>query len=268
MNRPIIAIMWKDIRDITRRSATFLPMIIVPLLITGLLPVALVLAVKLLDPSSVNGMEEMGALLNMYSLPAELTDQKDQMLYVFLNYTFLPLFLIVPVMVTAIIGTNALMGEKERKTLETLLYAPISQGNLLLAKALAALVPGVLVALVSWLMLWGGTGLAALALGGPLLVTSWLWLPTLAVLVPSLTFFELAVTLMVCIKAKTFLDAQQLSSLVVLPLVASMYSQIAGILQINLGLVLGIALGLGAAGALLLKLAGRHYTREALIARL
>ncbi len=46
-------------------------------------------------------------------------------------------------MLSCIIAAEAFVGEKERKTLEALLYTPATDGELFLGKALAALIPGI-----------------------------------------------------------------------------------------------------------------------------
>ena len=53
------------------------------------------------------------------------------------GYLLAPLFLIVPLMVSAVLAADAFAGEKERKTLETLLHLPISDRDLFFAKVLA-----------------------------------------------------------------------------------------------------------------------------------
>src|SRR5205085_1338470 len=64
------------------------------------------------------------------------------------GYLLAPLFLIVPLMVASVLAADAFAGEKERKTLESLLHLPIPEGDLFYAKVLGAFVPAVL---ISWI---------------------------------------------------------------------------------------------------------------------
>ena len=64
---------------------------------------------------------------------AAVSSVAEQISYIFLNYTFVPLFMIIPVMVASIIAANSVVGEKERKTLETLLYTPVTNREFLTA---------------------------------------------------------------------------------------------------------------------------------------
>ena len=65
-----------------------------------------------------------------------------------LGYLLAPLFLVVPLMVSAVLAADAFAGEKERKTLEWLLHLPITDRDLFLAKVLGAFVPAMA---VSWI---------------------------------------------------------------------------------------------------------------------
>ena len=64
------------------------------------------------------------------------------MVVLMLGFLFAPMFLILPLMVASIIGADSIVGEKERKTLEALLYTPATDRELYLAKLLSAVVPG------------------------------------------------------------------------------------------------------------------------------
>ena len=63
-----------------------------------------------------------------------------------LVYFFAPFYLILPLMVASVIAADSFAGEKERKTLEALLYTPTTDGELFLAKMLSAWTPAVAVA--------------------------------------------------------------------------------------------------------------------------
>ena len=95
-------------------------MIIVPCVLCVLLPSVLILFLARGGPALISGFEMLERLDGLYRIPRVLTETMDRVLFVFLNYTFLPYFMIVPVMVASIIAANSVVGEKERKTLETI----------------------------------------------------------------------------------------------------------------------------------------------------
>jgi ABC-type Na+ efflux pump permease subunit len=175
------------------------------------------------------------------------------MLYVFLNYSFVPLFIIVPLMVSSIVAANSVVGEKERGTLETLLYTPLTNRELLFSKLLAAFLPAMALALLSFVVFFAATNLTSALMAGFLL------------LVPTLSMVGLCFTTLVSVRAKTYMEAQQLSGIVVLPIVALLFVQITGVLVLNLVAVAVIAVVLFAAAYLLLGRVARKLQREELI---
>ena len=93
----------------------------------------------------LGNIDTLARLADRYPVPAVFETTVDRLLYVLLNYTFLPFFLIVPVLVSTFIAANAVVGEKERGTLETLLYTPVTNRELVTAKLAGAFVPAALV---------------------------------------------------------------------------------------------------------------------------
>ena len=65
-----------------------------------------------------------------------------------LGYLVAPLFLIVPLMVSAVTASDTFAGEKERRTLETLLHLPVRDRDLYIAKLLGGFIPATA---VSWI---------------------------------------------------------------------------------------------------------------------
>ena len=128
------------------------------------------------------------------------------MLFIFLNYTFLPFFMLVPIMASSVIAANSVVGEKERKTLETLLYTPVTSRELLVAKELAVFLPAMLIAYVSFALYFLVTNGIALALRGILLVRSPVWIPGLLLLAPAVSLLALSVSILVSLKARNFME--------------------------------------------------------------
>ncbi|MFO8059158.1 MAG: ABC transporter permease subunit, partial [Bacillota bacterium] len=147
--RAMRAIMRKDLVVVLRSPAVMIPLIIVPAVMLLALPL-LVGLIPRLDPSSVGGLDRLIA-----GLPPSIAEQVAGMVevqtavYLALVYLFAPLYLVVPLMVASVIAADSFAGEKERGTLEALLYAPLTDRELFAAKMLTAQVPAVIVA-------WGG----------------------------------------------------------------------------------------------------------------
>ncbi len=87
-------------------------------------------------------------------LPADLAapitsrPPNEQLVLLVNGYLLAPLFLIVPLMVSAVLAADAFAGEKERRTLESLLHLPVSDRDLFVAKLLVSFLPALA---VSWI---------------------------------------------------------------------------------------------------------------------
>ena len=121
-------------------------MLFVPALLLVVLPLGIGLAARSVGSVDVSPVPR--------PLPADLAapiatrPPAEQMILLVNGYLLAPLFLIVPLMVSAVLAADAFAGEKERRTLESLLHLPVSDRDLFLAKLLVAFIPALA---VSWI---------------------------------------------------------------------------------------------------------------------
>ena len=90
----IRAIMRKDIRSITAEKMVLIPMIVVPLVLCILVPGAITGVALGLDEVLITGVQYVEKLIPLYPVPDEIQGVSERILFIFLNYTFLPLSLI------------------------------------------------------------------------------------------------------------------------------------------------------------------------------
>ena len=137
MNRRIIwAIARKDWKEVRQNGMAWKPMLILPLIICVILPVIFILGPTLFNMpvSSFTKGQDIKAMVA--SLPPAVQEQvggmtdHQLMIYFLLAFTFAPMFLILPIMTASIIGSDSFVGEKERKTMESLLYTPATEREL------------------------------------------------------------------------------------------------------------------------------------------
>ncbi|MFW6363155.1 MAG: ABC transporter permease subunit [Spirochaeta sp.] len=266
--RRIGTVIRKDLREIGAAKMVLLPMIVVPVIMAVFLPAVIIVTVGVGGTDMMNGVEQIESLIPDYHFPESVTDLTHRLLYIFLNFTFLPLFLIIPLMVSSIIAANAVVGEKERGTLETLLYTPLTNREFIVGKLLGAFLPGALIAPLSFILYFGVGNTLSQLMFGLFLVGSPEWIPALLLLSPAVSLLGLSVTLLVSIKTRTFMEAQQISAMVVVPLVAMMIAQISGLIVLNmLYLVIVSVVTLLIDYVLITRLIPR-FDREEIIARL
>src|SRR5690606_18550844 len=187
-------------------------------------------------------------------------DPAQQVVVLGLVYLLAPLFLIVPLMVASVLAADSFAGEKERGTLEALVYSPISDRDLMLAKMLSAWLPAVVVGCICFVVYCVTANVAAWPTMGRVFMPTTMWLVLLVWVMPAAAAVGLGTSVIVSSRVRTFQEAYQLGGVVVLPIVALMY--FGAWLVVLLGLVLWLA------AAALLWLGARSLRRTELIARL
>ncbi|HTZ52495.1 MAG TPA: ABC transporter permease subunit [Spirochaetia bacterium] len=263
------AVMAKDLREIGANPMVVIPMVIVPAVICVVIPtVILAVALGAGTARGVHGLDQVEKLIGVYPVPAALTQPLHRMLYVILNYTFLPMFMIVPLMMSSLISANAIVGEKERRTLETLLSTPLTNRELIVSKLLVSFLPAVTLSWAVFGAFFLVTNAVSLAMIHQWIVHSWIWLPSLLLLSPSVSMIALSLTLLVSLKARTFQSAQQVAALVVVPLVAVVFAQVTGAVILNVLYVVLASLVLFAAAAVLVLRVLPRFTREGIVSTL
>jgi ABC-type Na+ efflux pump permease subunit len=241
------------------------PMIIVPIVLCVALPAAVTVLALRLDMAMINGAQLIEQVLPYYSIPEVFDTTARQILYVFLNYMFLPLFMLIPVMVSSIVAANAVVGEKERRTLETLLYTPVTNREFVAAKQLSAFVPALVVSLIGFVGFFVVVNGISLALEGIWLVRSPLWIPALLLVSPAVSLLALGVTLMISMRAKSFMEAQQMAAVVVIPMLLLVVVQFTGVFVLSIWHVLGFGVALLAVDIVLMNRVGPRFEREAIL---
>ncbi len=234
----IRAVIRKDLKEVAGMKMVVLPMIVVPLLLCIIMPAAISITVFTYGIKFISNAEMMEQIIPLYAIPEVFSTVPLQIQYIFLNYTFLPLFMVIPVMISSIITANSIVGEKERNTLETLLYTPITQREFITSKLLGAFIPGFLLTVVGFLCYFAVVNGISFYYVGEFMVRSSMWLVGIFLTAPALSLLGLTVTLLVSLRAKTYLEAQQMSALVVVPLVLLIVMQITGVITFHTGYAL------------------------------
>jgi ABC-2 type transport system permease protein len=185
---------------------------------------------------------------------------------VYMLRQFLVLFLLLPVMGAMSIATYSIIGEKTSRSLEALLATPIRTDELLLAKSLAAALPTVLATWVAFALF---AGLVRL-LGGPLVTAYALdaaaWAMIL-LMTPLVALLGLGMAVLVSARANDPRSAQQVGAVVVLPLVALVVAQAAGLLLVGLPLIIAASVVLVVLDIAVLSLGVRIFNRETILTR-
>jgi ABC-2 type transport system permease protein len=155
----------------------------------------------------------------------------EQMFVLYMTaFMLAPLFLIMPLMFSSVVGADSFVGERERKTMEALLYSPATDMELFLGKVLAAVIPAILafVADVSGLHHRGQC--CELQSVRAHLVPLPTWWPSDVLADARLCLLGISATVMISARVKTFMEAYQLTGSLVVLVLALVIGQVTGVL--------------------------------------
>lgn len=270
-NRQAIrALVRKDIRSVTASVQLWLPMLIVPLIIGIIMPSALLWAASRMELRSLGNisflLESLDALTHGGQIPqlASMPTDNHRIVYYLAMYMFAPLFLIIPVMASSILTANSFAGEKERKTLEGLLFTPISMNTLFKGKVLAALIPSILLSWVTFLIYGIIANILMYPMFGTLMFPNLNWIILVVWVVPACSLMVILLNVLISAKVRGFQEAYQLGGLIVLPLIALVAGQASGMLLIGPWMLVMIGAVLLLISVVLLRLVASWNSRQQL----
>jgi ABC-2 type transport system permease protein len=255
------AVVGKDLLAVRRAKAVLLPMLIVPAFLLIAVPLVLTLV-------ATHGHPDVSAALR--SLPGPMRDPInklppfEQPIVLIDGYLLAPMFLIVPLMVSAVMAADAFAGEKERKTIEHLLHLPISDHELFVAKVLGAFLPALLVSWLGFVGFAAVTNVAAWPVMGRVFVPNRLWLAMIFWVAPAVATLGLGVMVRVSARTRTTQEANQLGGAVILPLIFLALGQATGLLLVSLPVALAAGAVIWVLGLGLIRGGARRFTRDRL----
>lgn len=265
------AIARKDVVVALRTRAVVLPLIIVPLILMVGIPVLVGLISGMaarMDAASVNLDQLTQPLPPGFGAEfAGLSDPQVGYIY-FIVYLFAPMYLILPLMASAVVAADSFAGEKERKTLEALVYTPTTDRELLFAKILGAWIPGAMVGFGGFFVYSVVANIMTFYVAERIVLPNVLWLLLAFWVGPAAAAFGLGVTVIASSRVSTFQEAYQIGSLVVLPLVLLVIGQAVGAFILSNWLVALLGLVLWVLDAGVFAIAAASFRRTALMARL
>jgi ABC-type Na+ efflux pump permease subunit len=267
--RAILAIVRKDLKVAVQNNGVVLPIIILPLILFVVVPWIMVYASSLAEVTGTS--TNIGQLLER--MPAGLLHElsgytPDQQLIAFtLIYMLAPMFLIMPLMVSSVLAADSFAGEKERKTLEALLYTPTTDRELFAAKLLGSWTAAVAVALLSFIVYAINANIAGWQSIGHLFFPNWMWIALVLWVTPAVAGLGLVVMVFASARAQGFQDAYQTGGLVVLPVIFLMVGQISGVMYFSLGVVMIVGSVIWLIDAVLLWFASKSFRRGELMTK-
>lgn len=265
-------VFWKDWREIRRNWQVILPIVVVPLMISLILPIILAVIpnIATTQSGSLGGFQSL-----IENLPGSVQEQlagmteQQVMIYIMAVYFFAPFFLIIPLMASSVISSDSFAGEKERKTIEALLATPISDAELFLGKILVSFIPSIIITIISFAVYT--TVFDILAYGtfnGMLLLPSLDWILLIFGLTPTLALASIGLTVMISARVKGFREAQQISAVLLIPVLALAFGQATGALIFGPIIILALIGLFGIIDLAVFRMGLKLFKREDILSKL
>lgn len=258
----VITIIGKEWSEVFKNKLVFFTVLFLPLIL-AIIPLGMLIAFD-----RIEGMEAEMADPEIMALAGQMCTGLSSMdcTLVYTLNLFVLMFMILPVAIPVTIAAYSIVGEKTTRSLEPLLATPITTVELLGAKIISAVVPAIAATWLAFaIFLIGAWFLAPPAVFAEFFDAHWLL--AIFVVAPLLTILSTCIAVIVSSRVTDPRVAEQMSALVILPLVFLIIGQSMGLILIDRQVMIIMGLVVLIADAILLYLAIRLFERETILTR-
>ena len=255
-----LALIRKDLGGITGNRNIMSVMLILPLVFTVFFPTIFILLLHF-APQETGDLQKM---LELLPLSEQSGDMMRDTLRLLLNRVMPIFFMLIPIMAASVMAASSFVGEKEKRTLETLIYCPLSLKQIFQAKIFASFALSMLVSFGSFLLMVVVTQVELYLTLGSLIMPDAVWLITMLLLAPALSIIAITIIVRGSAKARTMEESQQRSIFLILPILLLIVGQFTGLMLVNAWILLALGAALAVAAVVLIRLAVRKLDYEAL----
>lgn len=258
----VTTIIRKEWSEVFKNKIVFFSVLFLPLIL-AILPLGM-----LFFFNQAEGMEAELTDPEILSLAGDMCiglELADCTLVYMLNI-FVLMFMILPISIPVTIAAYSIVGEKATRSLEPLLATPITTAELLGAKMIAAVVPAIA---ATWLA-FGIFIVGARLLTSPAVFSQFYsahWLLAIFVVSPLLTLLSTCIAVIISSRVTDPRVAEQMSAVVILPIMLLVIGQSMGLILINRQIMLLLAGIILVLDVVLLYLAVRLFQRETILTR-
>ncbi len=256
----ILTIISKEWAEVFKNRLVLFSVVFLPLIFVALPLVSIGLMGAFEDEASSGGDPIPGAEVLCQGL------DELECVQVYTLDIFTLMFMILPIMIPVTIAAYSIVGEKTLRSLEPLLATPITTTELVVGKMLAAIIPAVLATWAAYVIYVVGITLMTTANVASRLVEP-LWLIAVFIVGPLLSLFSVCTAIMVSSRVNDPRVAEQLSGVVILPLLLLIVGQSIGFIVLDRELVLLVAAVALIADVVLVFLAIRLFDRETILTK-
>lgn len=260
MSTDCLTVMKKDLDEVVHNRYIISSMATLPLIFSVIIPLLYFTTIP--ENVSPSDVAALGQAVRGF---AELSPK--QALISFLVQSNLPFYLLMPGIMPTLIAAYSIAGEKKNGTLEPMLATPLRASDILIGKSLAAILPAVLIT-------WASFGVYALLVNGftsdtfssPIL-PDLLWMIALFVTGPLLAVLSVYVSVLVSARLSDVRAAQQISAVLVVPIMGLFVLQLFGMVTLSVDMLLAVSAGLLVIDLILIKVGSSVFQREEILTR-
>ncbi|MDR2729477.1 MAG: ABC transporter permease subunit, partial [Treponema sp.] len=242
-------------------------LIVVPLVMTVVLPLIFILIILLSPVDSPDLMELMQMLESSYPENHILNSDNIQYMLVdmIMNNVIPIFFILIPVVMASSMASSSFVGEKEKSTLETLLYCPLPLRKIFNAKILASFLLSMAISVFSFIVMMVVTEILFFVLTESIIMPNINWAIIILLVSPAAAIISINLIVRNSAKAQSSEEAQQSSLFLVLPAILLFVGQFTGLMMMSVKLFLLIAAVLVVIAALTFKSSFAKFNYEALL---
>ena len=188
-------------------------------------------------------------------------------LQAYLAGSFMVFFLLMPLAIPVTIASYSIVGEKTTRSLEPLLATPTSTAEIILGKGLAAVLPAIAATWLSFGIFLFGARFVAISDRVYAAIADPMWLAGMALVAPLLTVLSVNVAIVISSRVNDPRAAEQLGTVVMLPILGLFFARILGLVALNVTSMLIFAVVLAAIDAGMVALGVKLFQRETILTR-
>lgn len=251
-------IIKKDIKSVVSNKQLFVPMLIIPIMFSVVVP-SIFTFIAMFAPDKSSDLEQM---IRLIPKAMQGLDIRETIIKLMLNNVLPLFFLLIPIMVASVMAAGSFVGEKEKRTLETLFYSPLTITEIFQAKVFASFALSMLVSLGSFVLLVVVLEAEMFIFMGKGIIPGATWILILLLVSPALSMISIALIVRGSVKAKTIEESQQKAVFLILPIILLVVGQFAGLFLINVWLLLLLGAILAVIAFFLLQEAVKGFSYE------
>jgi ABC-2 type transport system permease protein len=257
----IRTIVRKEWTEVFKNKLVLMTVLVLPLVFIAV-PLFQLAVTRNVDAGELN--DAPGNIAQLCALQG-LAPQECMQIY--LSQSFMVFFLLMPLAIPVTIASYSIVGEKTTHSLEPLLATPTSTAEIILGKALAAVIPAIAATWLSFAIFLVGARFFVVSDRVYEVIANPMWLVGMLFVAPLLTVLSVSVAIVISSRVNDPRAAEQLGTLVMVPILGLFFLQILGLVALNLTNMFLLGLILIVVDAAMVAVGVKLFQRETILTR-